>query len=185
MYTHYLYIPRRVSPHSLVGMMPAKWRAAIKTLLSAHETRSLQLAGVGNPIRSDDGVGLYIASKLRTSNTAKSIKGLKILPTNRNPELLFSRLDPRDGDLLIFDAVECNQRPGTIVFAGLDDTKYGFFVTHNVPLRLIPQLRSIRSAVYILGIQPETLEIGEELSRTVKASADSVVETIAGASEEA
>ncbi len=158
--------------------MPRGWRETIENLLASQDERLLQFAGVGNPIKSDDSVGLYIASRLRKTRFSTRVKGLKILSPRSNPESIFSELDLKSGIALIFDAVECNQDPGTIILAGLGETQYGFFATHNIPLRLVPELQSNKERVFILGIQPQSTEIGETLTPTVKASADAVVEAI-------
>lgn len=158
--------------------MPREWMEAIESLLAIRDERPLQLAGVGNPIRRDDSVGLYIASKLRKVRSPQPVSGFKILSPTATPESMFAKLNLKYGNALIFDAVECNQMPGSIIVVDLNDTQYGFFATHNIPLRIIPTLKSPESTVSLLGIEPESTEIGEDLTSTVKSSADIVVEAI-------
>ncbi len=183
MYTHSLYTPLHAKNDSGVKLVPRDWREEIANLLASRDERPLQLAGVGNPIKTDDGVGLYIASELRRMRPQHAAKSFKILAPTSKPETIFSKLDLRAGNALILDAVECNRQPGTIILAGLHDTQYGFFATHNVPLRLVPELQSNQANAFILGIQPQSTEIGEILTLAVKASADAVVEAIAAGLE--
>lgn len=163
--------------------MPQGWKREVKHLLASRDERPLQLAGIGNPIKGDDGVGLYIASELRKAYAHHRVKGIKILPATGNPESVFSKLDLAAGNTLIIDAVDCNRAPGTIILARLYESQYGFFATHNIPLRLVPELQGNHENAFILGIQPESTEIGETLTPTVKTSADTVVETIAASLE--
>jgi Ni,Fe-hydrogenase maturation factor len=65
-----------------------------------------------------------------------------------------------------------------VVFAGLGDTRYGFFATHNVPLKLLPSVEGHSKRVSILGVQPGCLEVGEEISPEVRASAEDVVREV-------
>ncbi len=138
----------------------------------------LHFLGVGNPIKSDDSVGLYLVSKLRKTCGRKPNEFVTI-----HPPLLYSRAEfylakiGQKGEYaVIFDAVDANSEPGRIIFGDLSNTQYGFFSSHNIPLKLIPELNP--STVYILGIQPQNIEVGEELSRIVLSSANEVLEKI-------
>jgi hypothetical protein len=65
--------------------------------------------------------------------------------------------------------------PGAVVCASLADTKFGFFATHNVPLRLIPEVAGSLGGSFVVGVQPEWLGVGEELSVTAQAAKSRVV----------
>ena len=94
------------------------------------------------------------------------------------PELLLSRLSSSAGRIVIFDAIEAAKQPGAIVCSRLSDTKYGYFATHNIPLRLVPGLAERADDVYICGVQPESLEVGEGLSDVVSGSAAQIVKAV-------
>ncbi len=137
--------------------------------------------GVGNPIKNDDLVGLYMSSKLRREHGANPTKSIRILSAS-SPETAFSKIgkDSRfeSGTIVIFDAVESDSPPGSIIFANVKETRYGFFATHNIPLRLIPSVSANIAKAFVLGIQAEDTDIGENLSKTVRESADRVVSRI-------
>jgi hydrogenase maturation protease len=80
--------------------------------------------------------------------------------------------------VIIFDAIEHDSEPGSIIFARLGDTRFGFFATHNIPFKLIPCLSANLENVFVLGIQPRNIDIGEGLSETVLDSANEVVEKL-------
>lgn len=158
--------------------MPVVWREAIRRLFTAESFGSVYLAGIGNPIKRDDSAGLYIITQIRRKyRTARKSK-MKIIPPSRRPELLFSGFGEDESRALLFDAVECNKPAGSIIFAPLSRMKYGFFATHDLPIRVVPSLQALRKRVFFLGIQPENTEIGNGLTPTVKSAADSIVEEI-------
>jgi hydrogenase 3 maturation protease len=139
----------------------------------------LVLFGVGNPIKGDDSVGLYIADGLKKTVGARPSASVAVRSATSYPELALSRLNLQDSRLVVFDAVEMAKPPGSIVFAGIDETKYGFFATHNLPLRLHPAIKGNSKNVFILGVQPSELEVGTGLSGPVRSAADTVIRDVA------
>ncbi len=138
------------------------------------------LVGVGNPLRGDDAVGLETVSLLRRTVGARPRPGLRIYPPSPAPEAVLSRVALRHERLLIIDAVEAGRRPGTVVCVPLERTKFGFFATHDLPLKLIPGMSENFRRTYVLGVQPGSVGVGEGLSPTVAASRDRLVATISG-----
>ena len=80
---------------------------------------------------------------------------------------------------MIFDAVEAARAPGEVICGSLEDTKYGYFATHNVPLKLVPGLAERAGHIHIIGVQAGSLEVGEGLTPAVKESARIVVDAVA------
>jgi hydrogenase maturation protease len=146
------------------------WEARTKEFLESKRAAPLHLVGVGNPIKKDDSVGLFIVAKLRRKLGARPNKLIRIHPP-LTTELLFSKISLRTGSLIIFDAVEQNSAPGSIVFANIVDTRFGYFATHNVPLNLSERMANI----FVLGIQPDDIEVGEGLSEVALCSANEVI----------
>ena len=72
-------------------------------------------------------------------------------------------------------------KPGQVTLANLGDSKYGYFATHNVPLRVIPEVAANPSNVYVSGIEPAVLEVGEGLSDAVRQSAVDVAAVVESA----
>jgi hydrogenase maturation protease len=157
----------------------AGWRSQLG---SALDSVTVDLVGVGNQLRGDDGLGIEIVSRLRKRLGTR--RGVRAHLPSRLPERVLSKLAEERGRIVIFDAVEASKPPGTIICSLLAETKYGYFATHNVPLRLVPGLGEKLSDVYILGIQPESLEVGDGLSETASRSVDEVVEFVSAWEEE-
>jgi hydrogenase maturation protease len=135
--------------------------------------------GVGNELRKDDAAGLEIASSLRRRLGAAPAPGVKIYASTLMPERLLSRLASAGGRIVVFDAVEASAMPGEVVFRRMADTKHGFFGTHNIPLKLVPGLEGRLDDVFLVGVQPASLEVGSGLSETVRESIMEIVGVVA------
>jgi hydrogenase maturation protease len=155
------------------------WVSDFAAFLSSKERKTLNLFGIGSPVRRDDSVGLHIVESLRRRVGSSPVPFLKVHAPLVNPELALSRILRGPGRALVFDAVEAQKPPGSVVFATLKQTKFGFFATHNIPLTLLVSLSTDPAEVGLLGIQPEDIEVGEGLSDRVRASAERVVEIVA------
>ena len=101
-----------------------------------------------------------------------------IHPPTGSPERQLSKVASQGSRTLVFDAVEAGKEPGAVVCASLADTKFGFFATHNVPLKLVPGVAEHIGQTFVVGIQPMSLDVGEGLSQTVRAASESVVAAI-------
>lgn len=156
------------------------WIKAVGDFFAWPRSGKLVLIGVGNPIKRDDSVGLYIATRLRSILGASPSPRVNIHRPVDHAELAISKLDLRSSRLLLFDAVEAGRPPGSIIFANIDETRYGFFVTHNIPLRLLPSVRENGKNVFVLGVQPRDLGIGEGPSEFIMPIAEEVVSVISG-----
>lgn len=156
------------------------WVGAIERFFSWPGPERLILFGVGNPIKKDDSVGLYIASRLRSRLGSSPSPRVVIHRPVDHPEVAISKLDLSSCRLLVLDAVDAGKPPGSVVFANIEDTRYGFFATHNIPLRLLPSVRGHGKNVYVLGVQPHDLGIGEGPSRMIEPIAEQLVTVLSG-----
>ncbi len=148
------------------------WKAGVARCLE-RAGRPVHLVGVGNTLRSDDGVGIRVVSSLRRSFGSTPPNWVRL--HSDTPIERLARGIPAEDGVVLFDAVQTGAGPGEIVCAALGNTDYGFFATHNVPLRLIPGLAEREDSVYVIGIVPEYLELGEGLTPKVRRSADALV----------
>lgn len=85
--------------------------------------------------------------------------------------------------VLIVDAASMAQPPGTVRLVDPANVAGASFGTHGLPLTVLADYLRAETgcAVLIVGIQPATVEYGEELSPAVAAAADAVVELIRAA----
>jgi hydrogenase maturation protease len=167
-----------------VGMPASRddgWRSQLSEILNG--AARINLIGVGNPIKQDDSVGLKVLSELRRLLGPAPTPKLTIHEPSMSPERTLSRLASAGEKIVVIDAVEANREAGSIVCARLNETKFGFFATHNIPLRLVPGLGDASADAYIVGIQPESVDVGEGLSASVRASSKRLVAAIVGIAE--
>jgi len=154
-----------------------EWSERLRETVANAEV-PIHLVGVGNQLRSDDAAGLEVVASLRSKLGPAPARGVKIHGWSPSPERLLAKLSDKPGRIVVFDAVEASREPGAVVFCGIADTRYGFFATHNVPLRLVPGIAAREKDVFLVGIQPESLEVGEGLSDCVKGSVERVVAAV-------
>jgi hydrogenase 3 maturation protease len=125
------------------------------------------LLGLGNPLGRDDGVGLYVASKLHGTDwlaiPAQSLENVWGKVEKEKPE-----------KLVIVDAAEMGLPPGTIRRLPLGKGAEMLGSTHGLPLSLLLSLVGVPEVV-LIGIQPKEYGLGEGLSPEVHAAADSLI----------
>jgi hydrogenase 3 maturation protease len=138
----------------------------------------VHIVGIGNPIKRDDALGIELVSKLRRLLGPQPLPGMRIHPPTLTPERLLVRLSSGKRRIVLFDAIEAGKPPGTVVCAKLEDTKFGYFATHNIPLRILPSIRDLDGKVRVIGVQPAEVDVGEGLSNEVNASCEKLVAAI-------
>jgi hydrogenase 3 maturation protease len=120
--------------------------------------------GIGSELKKDDAVGVLLARWLKE----RAFPGLTVLEGGNAPENLsgeIKRLAP--SHLLLVDAAEMKEEPGTVRFLGLEELGGFSFSTHALPLHLFVSFLRVELPdlkVAVLGIQPEFVGFGEGLS---------------------
>jgi hydrogenase 3 maturation protease len=127
--------------------------------------------GIGNVLKSDDGVGVYISDRIKNSD---KIISLSAEVSIENYIGKINSLNP--GMVIIVDCVDMGSSPGQ--YRLLEPTKIGdyTFNTHNISLKKLADF--FKMPVFVLGIQPENIEFGEKISYIVKEVADNIIQTI-------
>ncbi|WP_409200889.1 hydrogenase maturation peptidase HycI [Methanobrevibacter sp. DSM 116169] len=133
--------------------------------------------GVGNSLKSDDGLGPYIIEKLGdlTSNNLVLING-STAPENFTG--LIKRENP--SHIIIIDATLMDKTPGHIQTFHEDDFKNVNMSTHAMSLSyLIKYLKQYSDfKILFIGIQPENLDFSFELTENVEKSSLKLVDLI-------
>jgi hydrogenase 3 maturation protease len=129
---------------------------------------------IGNKYGGDDGVGPYIANKLKNQEN----KNLIIIDSGTIPEnytSVIKKINPKN--LIIIDAVEMNLKPGEIRIINKEKIGLMHISTHNIPISLlINYLEKYVENIYFIGIQSG--KMSGNLSKKVKISADKLTEKI-------
>ena len=126
------------------------------------------IVGIGNRMRSDDGVGSILAERI------KDKVPFVVLDTGASPENYLEKIIKEKPDTVLFiDAVEFAASPGQFKILEADKiNSLTGFSTHNSSIQLsINYLQSnLKADIMMLIIQPKAIILGEGLSSQVEES---------------
>lgn len=142
----------------------------LKNFLLKNDKRIL-FVGIGNLLKKDDGVGVYISSGIKNKS---NIETLTVEVSLENYIGKINRIAP--DILVLIDCVEMGSAPGTYKLMSVSKIDDLTFNTHNISLKRISEFFTM--PVYLLGIQPEKIEFGENMSYLVKEEAEKIINII-------
>jgi hydrogenase 3 maturation protease len=133
------------------------------------------VAGIGNPIRRDDFVGVKIVQDLEGKVSDK----VDLLECETVPESFMQEIvDLKPSHVLLVDAAVLGLKPGEtrLVFPG-QVTAFPAVTTHVLPLRIFCEYvaKMTEAKIALLLIEPENTEFGEGLTPEVQAAAEKIV----------
>ncbi len=138
----------------------------------------LLIAGIGNILMKDEGVGVYQAR----SFSKKKIKGIEVVEIGTETWKIPLEAENFE-NLLIIDAVKFGNHPGTVYFIKnfeLDDLPS--FSLHQKDfikeLFLIKELKGKPENMYLFGIEPESIEWGIGLSPSLEKKFEEIQEKL-------
>lgn len=137
------------------------------------KAKKLAIITVGNPLRRDDSIGVYLGKILE-----KKLENVFI--TEQAPENFMYKVIKEDyTHVLIIDAAEIKLSPGEIGILQKEDIIEEEITTHSIPLRFYTALiKRLNKEILILGIQPKSRKIGLEISKEVRKAANSLAKRI-------
>jgi hydrogenase 3 maturation protease len=142
----------------------------LKKLLLQKDKKIL-FVGIGNLLKKDDGAGVYISSNIK--NTAR----VSALTVEVSIENYIGKINSLNPDILVLiDCVDMESTPGTCKLMSISQIEDLTFSTHNISLKRLSYF--FKMPVYLLGIQPEKVDFGENISYLVKEEADKIINTI-------
>jgi hydrogenase 3 maturation protease len=152
------------------------------THLKSHLTGKVVILGIGNTLRSDDGIGSILASRIKDKVPYAVYDG------GPSPENYLGKII-KDGpdNIVIIDAVDFGAKPGDFRILEGDELKTSnLFSTHNASISLsINYLQSnLKADIIILVIQPKDTSFGDRLSAQVKESLESLEDFFCGSGRE-
>jgi len=143
----------------------------IKNALTPEKGKTLIIT-VGNTLRSDDGIGPYIASLLRVAPK------LDVIDAGFNPENVIDKaIELAPAKIIVIDAADFRDSPGKIRIIPEEIIPDTCISTHSIPLNVITQLigQSIKTRVIFIGIQVKNVQLGESMCIEVKGAADELI----------
>jgi hydrogenase 3 maturation protease len=128
------------------------------------------IAGIGNPIRMDDYVGVKIVQGLR----GKVSDSIMLIECETVPESYIQQIiDFNSTHILLIDAAVLGLDPGESRLINPKQlADFPAFSTHMLPLRIFCEYltKAIEAKIALLLIEPKKTDFGEELSLEIRNS---------------
>ena len=138
------------------------------------------IAGIGNPIRSDDYIGMKIVKNLKDHVSDKVL----LLECETLPEsyiLDIEQFNPTN--VLLIDAAFLGCKPGETRLVEAEKlTTESTISSHVLPLRLFCQYikQVTKTKIALLLVEPKSMDFGEGLSEEVAATAEKITSVLIG-----
>jgi hydrogenase 3 maturation protease len=135
----------------------------------------LVILGVGNPLRSDDKVGVLIIESLNNNSSKVKIINCREVPENYLGEII--NYNPEK--ILFIDGISAGLPVGEPIFLQFTQNSPQEDITlstHSLPLQVSANFiqNSIGASTALLGIQVASTNFGKKLHSSVKKTADSL-----------
>jgi len=141
------------------------------TDLISQKDKRILFVGIGNLLKMDDGAGVYISSNIKQTDT------ISALTVEVSIENYIGKINSLNPDILILiDAIDLKATPGTSKLLSINKIRDLTFNTHNISLNKVSDFFAM--PVFVLGIQPEKIAFGENISYLVKNEADKIINLI-------
>ena len=167
-------------------ILPSTWKASLRLLLKQLTNNRVKpariaLLGVGNPLRSDDAAGALVARALSECECAQDTDHFLVIEAGHAPENTTGELRRFAPDLvLMIDAADLGEEPGTIQWVPAEAIDGMSASTHSLPLSMLAHYLTLElnCTVTLLGIQPGSNEVEEQVSPEVLQAVQEVVKEL-------
>ena len=144
------------------------------------DTRKTVVLGLGNPIMSDEGIGVVLIE--RFLGMAEKYPGVEFVDAGTGGFGILHQMQGADRAIFV-DCAKMGTAPGTIRRFRCEDVKsvkqLGHFSLHEGDLlQLLEKARQLGqcpSEIVIFGIEPQTIDFGLELTDVLKSRFDEYV----------
>ena len=123
------------------------------------------IVGIGHPLRGDDALGPCLVKRLEGHLDALCIDA------GSAPENYLGKIIKASADVVLFiDAVDFNEKPGFYKILGQEEILKTGLTTHDLSPRMLIEylIAGTKARIYLLGVQPKDLEVGQKLSEPVQ-----------------
>jgi len=142
------------------------------------DAKKVVIAGIGNPIRSDDYVGLKIVQDLQ----GKVSENVCMLECETVPESYLLEIEEfKPTHVLLIDAAFLGLNPGEVRLVDSDKiSDFPPITTHVLPLRIFCEYvkQATGAKIALLLIEPKSMEFGEGLTAEVQEAAEKVTKIL-------
>jgi hydrogenase 3 maturation protease len=156
--------------------MPAEIYIQLKNWFS--NANRVVIAGIGNPIRNDDFIGVKIVQQLQ----GKLSNNVYLFECETVPENYLLEIETfQPSHVLLIDAAIMELTPGATRLVFPEQIEgFSTFSSHVLPLQMFKEYlkKSTESTFALLLIQPKNIEFGETITTELKKAANQVESTL-------
>ena len=142
------------------------------------DAKRVIIAGIGNPIRSDDYVGLKIVQDLQ----GKVSGNVCLLECETVPESYLLDIEEfKPTNVLLIDAAFLGLNPGEVSLVNAEKiSDFPAITTHVLPLRIFCEYvkQATGAKIALLLIEPKSMEFGEGLTLEVHVAAEKITKIL-------
>jgi hydrogenase 3 maturation protease len=146
---------------------------SLRDILAQSAKGRTAIVCIGNTLKGDDGAAIALYNKLAGKIRAELIDAATV------PESYIQRIVTKAPDnILLVDAVDFGGSAGAIRLFGVQEIPAVACSTHVMSLRLFTDAiaRETQANLYLLGIQPQQVALGMEMSDSVGQAVASLTE---------
>lgn len=143
------------------------------------DCEKLIVLGVGNELKSDDGIGPFIIKKLQFENIEN--KKLILIDGKTVPENFTGKIrKEKPTHMIIIDACLMNSNPGDMQIVDRYDFASIGISTHSMSLSFFVKYleKDTDFKITFVGIEPESMDWGEKPTLKVEKAADEFIKTL-------
>jgi hydrogenase 3 maturation protease len=153
---------------------------ALQRLQKPDRSPRIAFVGIGHELRGDDAAGVMLARAMQPLAASDRVLVIDAGPAPENCTGLLRCFRP---DLvLLVDAAQMDESPGTVRWLAWQDTAGLSASTHTLPLHVLASYLTadLGCDVALIGIQPAENAIDTSLSPVVQQAIDEVARALAG-----
>lgn len=139
------------------------------------KSEKIVIAGIGNPIRKDDAIGIKIIQELRNKVPSRVI----LYECETIPESFIQPIiEVHPSHVLLIDVAYMKTKPGEIRLVNPENIlNYSPITSHTLPLRVFCEFltKMTKAKIGLLLIEPKDTQFGEEISLEVQEASKRII----------
>jgi hydrogenase 3 maturation protease len=139
-------------------------------------SKRVAILGIGNDLRTDDGIGPFVVDNLQTNNDRVLIEDVGSVP-----EAFTSKISEFGADrVILIDAADMRKPVGHIELVTKNRIGGITISTHSMPLSLLMEYleQQTEAKTILIGIQPQNLQFGEGMTPELEAVGKKLISMI-------
>lgn len=144
--------------------------------------KPIKIIGLGNFLYCDEGLGIHVLPEV--TELFDEYPDVEVIEGSTDGLRLLDPIEQASG-LLVIDAIADHKEPGTMIILEGDDIPKYFSLKmsmHQLGFQEVLQVAELKDSypekITVIGIQPESLIMGTELTDTVRESIPQLLEAI-------